>query len=144
MNLNATRQRRLLYILLLLLGSSVVLGLILFALRQNINLFYTPTQMMLGEAPIQRRIRMGGIVEKNTVRRGSNLEISFFLSDLKEKVKVEYRGILPDLFREGQGIVASGQLNADKVFVADEILAKHDENYMPPEVAGMMKVKKSE
>ncbi len=136
--MHSTRKRRLWFVLILLLGSGLIVSLILYALKQNINLFYTPSQIISGEAALQHRIRIGGMVEKNTLERGNHLEVSFFVTDFKEKIKVEYKGILPDLFKEGQGIVATGQLKPNCVFVADEILAKHDENYMPPEVANML------
>jgi cytochrome c-type biogenesis protein CcmE len=135
------RARRLLWIILLLLGSSTVVALILYALRQNINFFYTPTQVITGEAPLQTRIRIGGMVVKNSLEKGPNLEIHFLLTDFKEKVRVEYRGLLPDLFKEGQGVVALGELKNGQIFHADEILAKHDENYMPPEIKELQQAK---
>lgn len=140
--MNATRKKRLLWVCLLILSSGSIVSLVLYALRQNINLFYTPSQIISGEAPLSRRIRLGGMVEKDSLQRGQNLEISFRVTDFKENIKVEYRGILPDLFREGQGVVALGQLKSNQIFVADEILAKHDENYMPPEVASSLKMEK--
>lgn len=139
MKMHLARQRRLMFVLIIILASSAIVALVLYALKQNINLFYTPSQIALNEAPTQRRIRIGGMVEKNTLVRRDNLEISFIVTDLKEKIQVEYRGLLPDLFREGQGVVATGQLNEKRIFVADEILAKHDENYMPPEISDMLK-----
>jgi len=130
------RKQRLILIVFLLLGFGAVIGLAMYALSENINLFYNPTQVANGEAPEGARIRAGGmVVEGSVVRSGDSLTTRFELTDYSESMGVEFTGILPDLFREGQGIVALGRLNSDKVLVADEVLAKHDENYMPPEVA---------
>lgn len=130
------RKKRLVLILLVLLGVGVAVALALGALRQNINLFYTPTEIATGVAPQDARIRAGGMVVAGTVKRSStSLETTFDVSDGAEAITISYSGILPDLFREGQGIVALGRLNADRVLMADEVLAKHDEEYMPPEVA---------
>lgn len=130
------RKKRLILILLVLLGVGVAVALALGALRQNINLFYTPTEIATGVAPQDARIRAGGMVVAGTVKRSStSLETTFDVSDGGEAITISYSGILPDLFREGQGIVALGRLNADRVLIADEVLAKHDEEYMPPEVA---------
>ncbi|MEO6698707.1 MAG: cytochrome c maturation protein CcmE [Paraperlucidibaca sp.] len=128
------RRRRLLWIVLLLLGLAAVVALASYALRQNINLFYTPSQLAAHEAPEGRRIQVGGLVVQGSVQRSpDSLAVRFMLSDLKATVPVQFTGILPDLFREGQGIVANGEwLNGE--VVADEVLAKHDENYMPPRV----------
>ena len=128
------RRRRLLWILLLLAGIGLAVGLASYALRQNINLFYTPSQLVAKEAPDGARIKVGGLVVQGSVQRSPNsLAVRFALSDLKQTVFVDYEGILPDLFREGQGIVANGRWQGG-VVVADEVLAKHDENYMPPQV----------
>lgn len=133
--MNPQRKKRLLIILGLLAGVAVAVGLALSALQQNINLFYNPTQIAAGEAPQDARIRAGGMVKEGSVKRtGDSLDVEFVVTDYAADVTIRYRGILPDLFREGQGIVALGRLNADGVLVADEVLAKHDENYMPPEV----------
>ena len=130
------RKKRLMWILLVLLGVGVAVALALGALRQNINLFYTPTEIANGIAPQDARIRAGGMVVAGTVQRSrESLDVTFDVSDGGEQVTIRYSGILPDLFREGQGIVALGRLNEDRVLVADEVLAKHDEEYMPPEVA---------
>ena len=130
------RKQRLILVLFLLFGFSVVLGLALYALSENINLFYNPTQIANGEAPEGARIRAGGMVVDGSVSRDSvTLANKFSLTDYNSTMHVEYTGILPDLFREGQGIVALGRLNSNNVLIADEVLAKHDENYMPPEVA---------
>ena len=133
--MNPQRKKRLLIILGLLAGVAVAVGLALSALQQNINLFYNPTQIAAGEAPQDARIRAGGMVKEGSVKRtGDSLDVEFVVTDYAADVTIRYRGILPDLFREGQGIVALGRLNADGALVADEVLAKHDENYMPPEV----------
>ena len=130
------RKKRLTIVLFLLAGLAVAVGLSTYALRQNINLFYDPTQIAAGEAPADVRIRAGGMVEEGSVLRDTeSLKVAFKVTDFTESVTVEYVGILPDLFAEGQGIVAMGRLNREGVFLADQVLAKHDENYMPPEVA---------
>ena len=130
------RKKRLILILLVLLGVAVAVGLALSALKQNINLFYTPTEIATGIAPQDARIRAGGMVVAGTVQRSTeSLDVSFDVSDGAKQITIRYSGILPDLFREGQGIVALGRLNEDRVLIADEVLAKHDEEYMPPEVA---------
>ena len=130
------RKKRLTIVLFLMAGLAVAVGLTTYALRQNINLFYDPTQIAAGEAPADVRIRAGGMVEEGSVLRDTeSLKVAFKVTDFTESVIVEYVGILPDLFTEGQGIVAMGKLNSEGVFIADQVLAKHDENYMPPEVA---------
>jgi len=123
-------------VLFLVVTSSAAVGLTLMALNENINLFYSPMQIAAGEAPLGKTIRAGGVVVPGSVRRDdSSLLIEFDISDLKTApLTVAFEGILPDLFREGQGIVALGKVNQEGVFVAEEVLAKHDENYMPPEV----------
>jgi len=136
---NPVRKKRLYIILALLVGVGATVGLALSALQQNINLFYTPTQIVNGEVPDGVRIRAGGMVKEGSLKRtGDSLDVEFVVHDGVSDVAMRYRGILPDLFREGQGIVALGRLSADKVLIADEVLAKHDENYMPPEVAQAM------
>ncbi|QKZ06021.1 MULTISPECIES: cytochrome c maturation protein CcmE [Pseudomonas] len=138
--MNPLRKKRLLIIVGLVAGLGVAVGLALSALQENINLFYTPTQIANGEAPAGTRIRAGGMVEKGSlVRSADSLDVRFVVTDFNSNVTITYRGILPDLFREGQGIVALGKLNADGVVVADQILAKHDEKYMPPEVTKALK-----
>ena len=102
--------------------------------------FYSPTEIINGDAPKARSFRIGGLVVTDSVIRNSDdLKVSFILTDTVNKVKVIYEGILPDLFREGQGIVANGKLQSDNIFIAEQVLAKHDENYMPPEVAEALK-----
>jgi cytochrome c-type biogenesis protein CcmE len=126
------KQKRLALIAagVLLLSSAV--GLVLYALQDNLQFFYTPTQVQLGEAPQSRTFRVGGLVEAGSVKR-TGLDVSFRVTDTAQIVPVTYTGILPDLFKEGKGVVAQGTLGADGVFRAKEVLAKHDENYMPPE-----------
>ena len=138
--MNAARKRKLLWILFFIAVLFLVAALVGYALRQNISLFYTPTQAANGEAPLQHSIRLGGMVVKNSVRRASgDLSVRFELTDFKQNVVVNYRGILPDLFREGQGIVATGFMIDNTHFKATEVLAKHDANYMPPEVRDALK-----
>jgi cytochrome c-type biogenesis protein CcmE len=109
------------------------------AFRSNVMFFFDPSQIAAGEAPADERFRLGGMVEKGSVEKtAGTLDIKFLVTDFKHTVRVKYSGILPDLFREGQGVVAHGRLQ-DGTFVADEILAKHDEKYMPPEVARSLK-----
>lgn len=129
------KRKKTLFILLgVLAGIGIAVGLTLYALRQNLNLFYTPTQLVQKEAPEGRRIQVGGLVMAGSVRRDpDSLAVRFTITDLKQQVDVSYTGILPDLFREGQGIVANGRLQ-NGVVVAEEVLAKHDETYMPPQV----------
>jgi len=132
---NPLRKKRLYIVLAILAGVGIAVTLALSALQQNINLFYTPTQIANGEAPQNTRIRAGGLVENGSVQRSSDsLETDFVVTDGAKSVTIRYSGILPDLFREGQGIVAMGKLDGSGVLIADEVLAKHDENYMPPEV----------
>ena len=130
------RRNRVLLVCLILLSTGAAVAFALMALTQNINLFYTPSQIAAGEAPENKLIRAGGMVMANSlVRTGTGLELGFVISDLKTaEIEVRYTGILPALFREGQGVIAHGRLHADGVFYAEEILAKHDENYMPPEL----------
>jgi len=133
---NPKRKKRLLIVLFILGGVGISVGLTLYALSQNINLFYSPTQIADGEAPVGTRIRAGGMVVEGSVKRDDkSLRVEFEVTDFQNKVPVVYSGILPDLFREGQGIVAQGEMDASGKLQAVEVLAKHDENYMPPEVA---------
>lgn len=133
--MNPLRKKRLFIVLAIIAGVGIAVALALSALQQNINLFYTPTQIANGDAPQDTRIRAGGLVEEGSVTRSSDsLDTDFVVTDGAKSVTIRYSGILPDLFREGQGIVALGKLNSSGVLIADEVLAKHDENYMPPEV----------
>lgn len=134
--MNPKRKQRLVIVAFLTVGFATVVALAMYALSENINLFYNPTQIANGEAPVGAKIRAGGMVKEGTVGRDDgSLAVKFVLTDFSSEVDVEYTGILPDLFREGQGIVALGRLNEQRVLIAEEVLAKHDENYMPPEVA---------
>ncbi len=133
------RRQRLILILLLVAAVGGAVGLALTALEKNINLFFSPTQVRAGEAPIGGTFRIGGMVVQNSVRRSdADLSVQFALTDTRSTVRVAYTGILPDLFREGQGIVAQGVMRGE-VFVAQQVLAKHDETYMPPEVSDALK-----
>lgn len=129
------RKQKLLKILFLLVILTIATALVLYALRQNISLFYTPSQIVVGEAPVNKSIRVGGMVEKGSIiRSAKSLDVEFKITDFEKTITVHYTGILPDLFREGQGIVAQGQIDEKQTFVASTVLAKHDANYMPPEV----------
>jgi len=133
--MRALRRQRLIMVVTLVVGVACATGLALVALSRNINLFFSPSQVAAGEAPLDHMFRLGGLVEEHSVDRDpSGLTVRFVLTDTVERIPVTYSGILPDLFREGQGIVAQGRLDGQKVFVADQVLAKHDESYMPPEV----------
>lgn len=133
------RKQRLLLVALLLVGLSIAVGLTLMALKENMNFFFSPSQIIAGEAPQGISFRIGGmVVAESIVRSYEDLSVQFKVTDTAQTVPVEYTGILPDLFREGQGIVALGKLDGD-VFKAEEVLAKHDENYMPPEVTEALK-----
>jgi len=133
------RRNRLLIVLFVVIGAGVSVALILTALNENLNMFYPPDQIVSGEAPVGAQIRAGGMVLDGSVARSQDtLDVSFVLTDYQgSEFGVVYSGILPDLFREGQGVIVQGQLNADGRFRASQVLAKHDENYMPPELAGM-------
>ncbi|MEY3218931.1 MAG: hypothetical protein RIT27_288 [Pseudomonadota bacterium] len=138
--MSAKHKQRLGWIALLLLGVGTGVALALMAFKANLQLFFMPTQIVAGEAPKGQTIRIGGLVEKNSVQRATDsLKIHFNVTDNHQKVSVQYEGILPDLFREGQGIVAIGKLQDNGNFLASEVLAKHDENYMPPQVADGLK-----
>ena len=129
------RKRRLQLVLLLLVGVGITAAIALTALQQNINLFYSPAQIVAGEAEQGVKIRAGGLVVPGSVKRDPNsLMAEFQVTDYKGYVTIRYTGILPDLFAEGQGIVAIGALGEDMVVTADEVLAKHDEEYMAPEI----------
>lgn len=130
------RRQRLWVVLSIVLFSSAAVGLALYALRGNIDLFYPPAAVAAGAAPLDTSIRVGGMVVDGSLRRAADsLQVRFAVTDYQASVEVIYEGILPDLFAEGEGVVASGHLGADGVLRADQVLAKHDEDYMPPEVA---------
>jgi cytochrome c-type biogenesis protein CcmE len=122
----------------LVVGGVAVLGLaawlVLSAFQQNLVFFYSPTDILEGKAPQGRNFRIGGMVEVGSIKRQEDgLTVGFVVTDTAKSIPVHYKGILPDLFKEGKGVVAQGKLNANGLFVAEEVLAKHDENYMPPE-----------
>ncbi len=134
------RSRRKVLIMAVVFGVALATVLGLTAFEENLLYFYSPTQVKAGEAPDTHSFRVGGLVVEGSVKRApDSLKIEFDVTDNSEVMTVEYTGILPDLFREGQGIVAMGNLQQDGRFVAQEVLAKHDENYMPPEVADALK-----
>ena len=133
------RQKRMMFVAMLIAGIGVFITLIMMALNENINHFFSPTEILEGKAPENHSFRIGGLVVTGSVKRDPNsLKIEFDLTDGAKNYPVLYVGILPDLFREGQGIVATGAIK-NNVFVDEEVLAKHDENYMPPEVADALK-----
>ena len=135
------RKQRLYVVLSILLGSVIAAFLVFKGLSENINLFYSPSD--LHKAQINAQIRVGGMVRKDSIIRVENsLRVSFVITDFEEDLVINYDGILPDLFSEEAGIVAKGKINEEGIFVANEVLAKHDENYMPPEVAKALKDKK--
>jgi len=130
------RHRRLALIAGGVASVALAAALVLNAFRSNLVFFFSPSQIVAGEAPRDRAFRIGGMVESGSLKRqGDGLTVQFIVTDTAKSVPVVYKGILPDLFREGKGVVAQGRLSADGVFRADEVLAKHDENYMPPEAA---------
>lgn len=131
------RHKRLLLAAAVLAAVGVAVGLVLNAFNSNLVFFYSPSQVAQHEAPQQRTFRLGGLVQPGSVRR-DGVKVSFIVTDTAQTVPVQYEGILPDLFKEGKGVVAQGQLQGG-VFVAREVLAKHDENYMPPEAADALK-----
>ena len=134
------RQQRMLVVALILAGVGIATAFGLRAFQENLLYYYSPSQVAAGEPPVGRKFRVGGLVVPGTIRREEGkIDVNFDLTDNGEVVTVTYAGILPDLFREGQGIIAHGKLNGEGVFVAEEVLAKHDENYMPPEVAESLK-----
>ena len=132
------RHRRFLWIAAGLGVLTVAAVLVLNAFQSNLVFFFTPTQIAANEAPLGRTFRVGGLVEPGSVKKDGP-EVRFTVTDLQKTVPVVYRGLLPDLFREGQGVIAEGTLGPDGVFLARDVLAKHDENYMPPEVAKALK-----
>ena len=134
------RKQRLILIVLMLVVLGLAATFALKAFNENLMYFFSTSDVAAGKAPNNAVFRLGGMVVKGSVERpNADLLVRFKLSDFEKEVTVEYSGILPDLFREGQGIVAKGRLDSRGVFVAEEVLAKHDENYMPPEVAGSLK-----
>ena len=140
--MHPARKQRLLIVIIIVIGASVATALIANALKQNLNLFYEPTRIVNGEAPVGRKIRVGGMVKENSLTRlPDSLTVQFVVTDYEADVTIEYTGILPDMFTEQAGTVATGALNEDGLFIAEQVLAKHDETYMPPEVAAALKNK---
>ena len=136
------RKQRLIWVSLIVVLSSAAIGLVAFALRDNINLFYPPSDVVAGRAPVDRNIRLGGMVVEGSIERSdTSLTTEFWVTDYEASVAVRYTGILPDLFDEGQGVVAEGRLDETGLLIASQVLAKHDENYMPPEVAAALEGK---
>jgi len=142
--MHPVRKQRLYLVLFLVFFSSAAVGLVAYALRGNINLFYPPVEVAAGLAPVGQNLRVGGMVVDGSIQRSSDsLEVRFELTDFEAVVPVTYVGILPDLFDEGQGAVALGKLDESGRLQASEVLAKHDENYMPPEVAAALEASKA-
>ena len=134
------RHKRIIAIALGVVALGVATTLVLSAFKENLVFFFTPSQIAANEAPRGRTFRIGGMVEKGSMRRQADgVTVQFTVTDTAKSLPVDYKGSLPDLFREGKGVVAQGQLGADGVFHASEVLAKHDENYMPPEAAEAVK-----
>jgi len=130
------RQKRLMFILAGVAGVGIAVALVLNALDKNVSLYFTPTQVFNKEAPEGKSFRIGGLVEEGSVKREADgLTVNFVITDTHKAMPVIYKGILPDLFKEGKGVVAQGKMQADGKMYAEEVLAKHDENYMPPEAA---------
>jgi cytochrome c-type biogenesis protein CcmE len=133
------RKQRMAIVAVILVGVAVAVGLTLQAFEEGVSFFYSPSELLAGDAPAGRKVRMGGLVlEGSVVREPGSMEVVFDVTDLETTVQVSYTGVLPDLFRDGQGVVAHGVMQPDGQFVAEKILAKHDENYMSPEVADML------
>ena len=134
------RHKKLALIGVGLAGLGIAAALVLNAFQSNLVFFFSPTQVAAREAPVQKNFRIGGLVEQGSLKRQDDgLTVHFVVTDLKNSIPVVYNGILPDLFKEGKGVVAQGRLAADGTFHADQVLAKHDENYMPPEAADALK-----
>ena len=140
-----TRKKRLMAIILVLMGTGIATAIFVTAFEENILFYKSPTEILKGDYPKARNFRVGGMVKVGSiVKSTTSLDVEFLVTDYAKDIKVQYTGLLPDLFRDDQGMIAIGQLDKDGVFQAEEILAKHDENYMPPEVADMLKNKKEE
>jgi cytochrome c-type biogenesis protein CcmE len=134
------RRRRMMLVGLIVLGVGAAVAFALTAFQENLLYFYTPSDVSAGKAPVDKAFRLGGMVPEGSFKRPpGSMEATFVLTDFASNVTVRYAGVLPDLFREGQGVVTRGRLGTDGVFVAEEVLAKHDENYMPPDVADSLR-----
>ena len=139
------RRKRMVAVAAIVIGVGAATAVALQAFQENIMYFYSPSQVTAGEAPAERSFRLGGLVTNGSLQRTpGSIEINFTVTDNAETIPVKYSGLLPDLFREGQGVIAHGKLSNEGVFMADEVLAKHDENYMPPEVAETLHQPKAE
>ena len=137
------RKQRLYVVLSILFGTAMAAFLVFKGLSENINLFYSPSDLKKEKISVDNQIRVGGMVKKDSINKENNsLRTSFVITDFEEDLLITYEGILPDLFSEEAGIVAKGKINEEGMFIANEVLAKHDENYMPPEVAKTLKDKK--
>ena len=130
--MNKIKIRRIQFVILLSLTSVLIGILVLAALKKNVNLFFTPSEVIKAPIPTKRQIRVGGLVKKGSVYKGNHLDTQFIVTDNQHEIYVSYQGILPTLFKEGQGIVVGGLLTDERILIANEVLAKHDENYMPP------------
>jgi cytochrome c-type biogenesis protein CcmE len=134
------RQKRMITVVAILAGVGIATAFALQSFQKNLLYYYSPSQIQAGEAPSARSFRVGGLVENGSLKREpGSLEVRFTLTDYAHQQSVSYTGVLPDLFREGQGVIARGKMGPDGMFVAEEVLAKHDENYMPPEVKDSLK-----
>ena len=138
--MNKIQKRRLTYLIFFLVGLALAASLIFYALRQNLNVFVTPSQLAERRIDKNYQPRLGGLVKKDSIKRNpDSLQVEFVVTDFKNEVTVRYTGVLPDLFHEEKGMIAEGKLNDDDVFIASQILAKHDENYMPKNVYQQMR-----
>jgi cytochrome c-type biogenesis protein CcmE len=134
------RRKRMITVVAILAGVGIATAFALQSFQKNLLYYYSPSQIQAGEAPSTRSFRVGGLVENGSLKREpGSLEVRFILTDYAHQQSVSYTGVLPDLFREGQGVIARGKMGSDGMFVAEEVLAKHDENYMPPEVKDSLK-----
>lgn len=133
------RKRRMYFVIATIIVMAIATSLVFYALGQNVNLYFTPTQVTQGAAPMNHSFRMGGMVKQGSIQRNlSTLQVTFTLTDFQHDVLIHYTGILPTLFREGQGVVVEGQLAANHQFTANQVLAKHDEKYMPADIKKML------
>jgi cytochrome c-type biogenesis protein CcmE len=138
--MHPARARRLKLILLMLIAVGIATGLALFAFNKNLMFYFTPTEVATGVAPPHQLFRVGGmVVDGSVIKAADSVDVQFDITDYEKTITVKFSDILPDLFREGQGIIAKGRLNEQGTFIAEEVLAKHDEKYMPAEVAAQMK-----
>jgi len=137
--MSPTQKKRFIFVVILVFSASIATALVIYGLNQNLLYFYSPTQVMHGKVPSKMNFRLGGLVVPGSITKESDsMKIYFKLTDNNSEIQVSYKGLLPDLFREGQGIVTLGYMDDSNIFHADQVLAKHDENYMPPEVAELL------